>query len=265
MKNKNILALVLLAATFNLYGNDKSSFAIPLRVEPAAVYTKIRIDGQGEEDREKNIYERQLQGSIEGEFKFFEYFSIKAGTTKTRWEKSDAATLTQQGRLNLGLKFASEHKFSAGAFVWGGGVRWFDRQSKKFAREGVAPDLYLIRPNLNLGLKLWDFEVILDFQLQSETNRAFKENSQEQFRRYYQAGLALSYGLTENFRLFAETEYRKPYNSQIDTNSKFWNVYPGFSYQIYKGGFISASLQFPVMEERLMDRGARISYFHVFE
>ncbi|MBP7281699.1 MAG: hypothetical protein KBA66_08995 [Leptospiraceae bacterium] len=265
MKNKNFIALCLLALTISIYGNEKSSFAIPLRIEPAAVYTKIRIDGQGVEKREDNIYEREKQGSIEGEFKFFEYFSVKAGTTKTQWEKSDSATLTQQSRLNVGLKFASEHKFSSGAFVWGGGVRGFDKQSPKYAREGVAPELYLIRPNLNLGLKLGDFEAIIDLQMQSETNKAFKENQQEQFRRYYQGGLALSYGLTENFRLFAETECRKPYNSSIDVNSKFWNVYPGFSYQIYKGGFISASLQFPVIEERLMDRGARISYFHVFE
>ena len=33
-----------------------------------------------------------------------------------------------------------------------------------------------------------------------------KENPKEEFRRYYQAGFALSYGITENFRLFAETE-----------------------------------------------------------
>ena len=95
MKNKNFIALCLLALTISIYGNEKSSFAIPLRIEPAAVYTKIRIDGQGVEKREDNIYEREKQGSIEGEFKFFEYFSVKAGTTKTQWEKSDSATLTQ--------------------------------------------------------------------------------------------------------------------------------------------------------------------------
>ena len=251
MKNKVISVFGLLAFTIGIYADDKSSFAVPLRVEPAAVYTKIRIDGQAAENREANVYEREKQGNIEGELKFLQYFSVKVGTTKSQWEKSGSKTLTQMDRLYAGLKFAKEHQLSFGSIVWGGGVKWFDQQSKKYARDGQAPELYLLRPNLNFGLKLGAFEAIVDLQFQTETNRAFKENPKEEFRRYYQSGLALSYGLTENFRIFAET--------------KFWNVYPGVSYQIYNGGFLSASLQFPVIPERQMDRGMRISYFHIFD
>lgn len=265
MKNKILIGLLLLAATIQIFGDEQSSFAIPLRVEPAAVYTKVRIDGQVSEKRDSNVYQREKVGYIEGEYKFLQNFSIKVGTTKSQWEKSGSKTLTQYDRLNVGLKYAREHQLSFGSFVWGGGVRWFDRQSKAYARDGVAPELYLIRPNINLGLKIGAFEAIADFQFQSETNRAFKENSQEEFRRYYQAGLALSYGVTDNLRLFAETEYRKPYNPVVDVNTKFWNVYPGLSYQIYKGGYLAASAQIPVIPERQMDRGLRISYFHVFE
>lgn len=265
MKNKFIFAFGLLAFTIGIFADDRSSFAVPLRIEPAAVYTKIRIDGNGAERRDSNVYEREKQGYIEGEFKFLQNFSIKAGITKTQWEKSGSATLTQQGRLNVGLKYASEHNLSFGAIVWGGGIRWFDKQDKQFARDGVAPELYLVRPNLNFGLRVGPFEVIADLQFQSETNRAFKENSKEEFRRHYQAGLAISFGLTDNLRLFAETELRKPYQEKVDTNTKFWNVYPGLSYQIYKGGFLSVSAQIPVIPERQMDRGVRISYFHVFE
>ena len=265
MKNKVISVFGLLAFTIGIYADDKSSFAIPLRVEPAAVYTKIRIDGQAAENREANVYEREKQGNIEGELKFLQYFSVKVGTTKSQWEKSGSKTLTQMDRLYAGLKFAKEHQLSFGSIVWGGGVKWFDQQSKKYARDGQAPELYLLRPNLNFGLKLGAFEAIVDLQFQTETNRAFKENPKEEFRRYYQSGLALSYGLTENFRIFAETEYRKPYNPTVDVHTKFWNVYPGVSYQIYNGGFLSASLQFPVIPERQMDRGMRISYFHIFD
>ncbi len=265
MKNKLIVGFGLLAFTLGIYADEKSSFAVPLRVEPAAVYTKIRIDGQVSENRESNVYEREKQGNIEGELKFLQNFSVKVGTTKSQWEKSGSKTLTQLDRLYAGLKFAKEHQLSFGSIVWGGGVKWFDQQSKKYARDGQAPELYLIRPNLNFGLKLGAFEAIIDLQFQSETNRAFKENSKEEFRRYYQSGLALSYGLTENFRLFAETEYRRPYNQTVDVHTKFWNVYPGVSYQVYSGGFLSASLQIPVIPERQMDRGIRISYFHVFD
>jgi hypothetical protein len=265
MKNKLIAVFGLLASTYGIFANEKSSFAVPLRVEPAAVYTKIRIDGQVSENRESNVYEREKQGNMEGELKFLQYFSVKVGTTKSQWEKSGSKTLTQLDRLNVGLKFAKEHQFSFGSIVWGGGVRWFDQQSKKYARDGEAPELYLVRPNLNFGLRLGAFEAIADLQFQSETNRAFKENSKEEFRRYYQTGLSLSYGLTENFRLFAETEYRKPYNQTVDVHTKFWNVYPGVSYQVYKGGFLSASLQFPIIQERQMDKGIRISYFHIFD
>ncbi len=265
MKNKLIVGFGLLAFTLGIYADEKSSFAVPLRVEPAAVYTKIRIDGQVSENRESNVYEREKQGNIEGELKFLQNFSVKVGTTKSQWEKSGSKTLTQLDRLYAGLKFAKEHQLSFGSIVWGGGVKWFDQQSKKYARDGQAPELYLIRPNANFGLKVGGFEAIVDLQFQSETNRAFQENSKEEFRRHYQAGLALSYGITENFRLFAETEYRKPYNPTVDVHTKFWNVYPGFSYQVYNGGFLSASLQIPVIPERQMDRGIRISYFHIFD
>lgn len=265
MKSKILIAFSVFAFTVGIYSDEKSSFAIPLRVEPAAVYSKIRIDGQASENREANSYEREKQGYIEAELKFLQNFSVKVGSAKTQWEKTDSKTLTQQGRLNIGLKYASEHSTSFGAIVWGGGIRWFDKQSKIFAREGEAPELYLIRPNANFGLRIGPFEAIADLQFQSETNRAFKENSKEEFRRYYQGGLALSFGLTDNFRLFAETEYRKPYSGSVDVHTKFWNVYPGFSYQVYHSGFVSASLQIPVIPERLMDRGIRVSYYHIFD
>ena len=56
----------------------------------------------------------------------------------------------------------------------GGGVRWFDQQSKKYARDGQAPELYLVRPNLNFGLKLGAFEAIVDLQFQSENKQSFQ-------------------------------------------------------------------------------------------
>ena len=120
MKNKVISVFGLLAFTIGIYADDKSSFAVPLRVEPAAVYTKIRIDGQAAENREANVYEREKQGNIEGELKFLQYFSVKVGTTKSQWEKSGSKTLTQMDRLYAGLKFAKEHQLSFGSIVWGG-------------------------------------------------------------------------------------------------------------------------------------------------
>jgi hypothetical protein len=260
---KNRFCIILFFFSFSIFSED-SKFSVPLRVEPVGVYTKIRVDAGASENRERNVYEREKQAYLEGELKFLNYFSVKLGTTKTQWERSGSKTLTELDRVNLGLKFAMEHSVGGGTFAWGGGVRGFDRQSQKVARDSVAPEMYLIRPHFNIGYKYNAFEIILNGHVQSETNRRFKEGSDEEFRRHYQVGVSISYGLTENFRVFLESELRRPYNERIDTKSKFWNIYPGLSYQIYQNGFLGLSLQFPVTPDRLMDRGVRISYFHIF-
>ncbi len=262
MKN-NILIILVIFISLNLFSED-SKFAIPQRVEPVGVYTKIRIDAGGSEKRDVNYYEREKQAYIEGELKFLNYFSVKFGTTKTQWEKSGAKTLTELDRFNIGLKFAREHATSFGAFAWGFGTRLIDKQNPKFKRDDVAPDLYILRTHLNMGLKFDAFEVIANFQFQSESNRQFKEEPSQEFRRNYLGSLALSYGFTENFRGFLETEYRAPYNPKVDLNIRSWNLYPGISYQIYTGGFLGFSLQFPMLQERTFDRGLRLSYYHVF-
>ena len=118
MKNKLRISIVLLFFGMHIYADEKSSFAVPLRVEPAAVYTKIRIDGQAAENRESMYTKEKKQGNIEGELKFLQYFSVKVGTTKSQWEKSGSKTLTQLDRLNVGLKFAKEHQLSFGSIVW---------------------------------------------------------------------------------------------------------------------------------------------------
>jgi hypothetical protein len=262
MKNKFFILVIILLSK-NLFSED-SKFAIPQRVEPVGVYTKIRIDAGGSEKRDINYYEREKQAYLEGELKFLEYFSIKLGTTKTQWEKSGAKTLTELDRFNVGLKFAREHSTSFGAFAWGFGTRLFDRQNPKLKRDDIAPDLYILKTHFNLGLKINNFEIITNFQFQSETNRQLKEEANQEFRRNYLGSIALSYGFTENLRGFLETEYRAPYNPKIDLNIRSWNLYPGFSYQIYSGGFLGFSVQIPMLQERTYDRGVRLSYYHVF-
>jgi hypothetical protein len=262
MKNKFLFCFLFLFALH--LKSESSQFAIPQRLDPVGVYTKIRLDASAAENREKNVYEREKQGNIEGEVKFLNYFSFKLATQKTQWERSGSKTLTELDRLNVGLKFAMEHSLSFGALAWGGGVRWFDKQNSKYARDNVSPELYLLRTHFNLGLKIHSFEIIGNVQFQTESNRQFKEEANQEFRRNIQGSLALSYGFSEKFRGFLETEYRKPYNVEIDTKTKFWNVYPGISYQIYKGGFLGFSFQFPVTPDRLYDRGVRLSFYHVF-
>lgn len=266
MINNRIIAILLVIGTGIASKIEaQSTFALPLRIEAPGVYTRVRLDGSGMESRTNAVYEREKSANLEGEIRFLQNFSFRAGVTGTKWDKTDSATITEKGRVNVGLKYAQEYNLGWGAFTWGLGIRGFNRQTEKLKREDISPEMYLVRPHAGAGLKIGFFEIATELRLQSETNSSFKEKPNEEFRRYYQAGISVSYGITENLRLYAESEYRTPYNKKIDDNAKFWNIYPGVSYQIYQKGFLSVSMQYPMIREREADRGIRVSYFHLFD
>lgn len=255
----------LIFSAFPILGVD-SKFEHPLRIEPASVYSKIRVDGSIAEGRQQNTYQKDKNLSFEGEFKFLEYFSVKGGGGKTWYQATDTQPINQWDRWNLGLKFATETGGRDGRLVFGGGVRIFNRQIGEHPRFDIAPDLYLVRPQLSFGFGVGDFEMIFDGSFQTETNSRFREGPKEEFRRHYQGGLSISQKISESIRIFVETEYREPYHKRIDQNTRGWYWYPGISIAPYDGGRITASFQFPVSkEEHLYDRGLRLSFFHFFE
>lgn len=245
---------------------QESKFEHPLRIEPASVYTKVRVDGSIAENHQLATYQKDKNLSFEGELKFLEYFSVKASGGKTWYQTTNTKPLNQWDRWNLGLKFAKESGSRNGRVVFGGGVRLFNRQVGEHPRADIAPDLYLVRPHLSFGFGFGDFELILEGAFQTETNRRFKEGPKEEFKRHYQGGLSISQRISDSFRLFIETEYREPYDKKVDLNTRGWYWYPGISFTPYEKGRITASFQFPVSkEDYLYERGMRLSFFHFFE
>lgn len=264
MKDKIIYVFLLttIFSIISLYA-ESSDFGHPLRIEPAGIYNKVKVDGTYSDRRTENTFEKDRNLSIEGELIFLDRFSIKGGGGATKYNSTNSNPIVQNDRLNLGLKYANE---SGGKvrFVWGGGVRVFNKQIGEHPRFDVAPDLYLVRPNLSLGLGLGIFEFQADLSMQSETNTKFREVDNRDFRRFYQAGGLVSVNLGD-LRLLLESEYRVPYDKQVDSRSRFWNAYPGISYKIFDKSMITLSGQFPINGEvGEQGRGFRFSFFQFF-
>lgn len=264
MKGKIFYIFLYLFSLNLLLAGDSSQFGHPLRIEPAGIYNKIRLDGNYTERKNVSTFEKDRNATLEGEFIFLDNFSLKIAGGGTKYETTNSKSITQNDRWNAALKYARESGGSGFRFVWGGGVRVFNKQIGEGIRYDVAPDLYLVRPNLSMGFGLGIFEFQADLSMQSETNSKFREAENQEFRRFYQAGGLASVNLGD-LRLLLETEIREPYNKTIDSRSRFWNVYPGISYKIFDKTMVSISGQFPVNgEQSELGKGFRFSLFQFF-
>ncbi|MDX1961448.1 MAG: hypothetical protein SFU98_22965 [Leptospiraceae bacterium] len=263
---KNNLFLILVFFLINVKLFSESKFSHPLRTEPASVYSKIRVNLQATENRERNFYEREQNLGLEGEYKFGQYFSINGFLGGRNYEVSGSKSQRGMERYGFGLKFAREHGDSNFRFSYSGGLKGYSKQSMTYSRSETSNDLFLVKPNIAFGLGIQKFELVLDASLQTETNSRFNEDDRQDFRRHYTYSASMSYGLGDSFRLFLESEYREPYNKKIDTKIRSMYVFPGFSYKIYDSGVLALSGQFQLLTENYSwDRGARLSYFHFFE
>lgn len=263
MKNK-IFILLLLIFSISLY--SENLFNQPLRIEPASVFTKIRIDAKGDQKSTKDNSETTKSLGIEGELSFLKLISIKAAGGRSIYENKGSSSVQYNTPGMFGLKIGKDFGSSSGAFAIGAGLKVFDKPSKRpeLKRNDTANSFYLVRPNLSMGFRFRDFEAHTEFQFQTETSSKFKEGSRDEFKRHYQAGLSLSQGFLGIFRVYLETEYRVPYNKKIDTNALSWNFYPGISIAPYKGGLISISGMIPVMRKEYAEKGILISFMHFF-
>jgi hypothetical protein len=261
-KVKYIFLFIFIFSLFQLSA-ENSEFGHPLRIEPAGIYNKVKVDGTYTEKKADKIFEKDRNLSVEGELIFLDRFSIKGGGGATKYNSTNANPILQNDRFNLGLKYANE---SGGKIrlVYGGGIRVYNKQIGEHPRFEVAPDLYLVRPNLSLGVGIGIFEFQADLSMQSETNTKFREMENKDFRRFYQAGGLVSVNLGD-LRLLLESEYRIPYDKQIDSRSRFWNAYPGISYKIFDKSMVTLSGQIPINGEAgEQGRGFRFSFFQFF-
>ncbi len=264
---KLFLILVVASSATSIYSQNQSSFAHPLQIEPVSIYNKIKIDALYWDKRTTSLYEQNRSITFEGEYNFWNHFSIISSIGKSDYRLTNIEPTNSYDRWNLGLKYGREFALGNSKLVVGGGLRFFDRKKGNPLNERENPDYYLVRPNFGIGFQSGRFELLTEFRFQTETNRSFKENNVEEFRRYYQFGIAPSYQIIEKLRLFTEFEYREPYDRAIDTKTRFFNFYPGLAYKTDSTGTFTLSLQQSLLsrEANAIDRGIRVSYYYFFD
>ncbi|PJZ46930.1 hypothetical protein [Leptospira brenneri] len=269
MKNIIIISLFSLFSVVSLYSQPTSNndFAHPLQIEPVAVYTKIRGNATYWDKSFNGVKEINKNLNFEGEYKFSDTFSVISSIGRTEYSQTDSAKEITWDRWNAGIKYGKIFDTGSSQFLIGGGLRIYDKKRNAEFREKENPDFYLIRPNFGLGYKRGIFQIMSEFRFQTETNRHGKESSLEEFKRYYQVGIAPSFAIADSVRIFTELEYREPLDKVADKNLRYFNLYPGISMSTESFGTFSFSALFGVLPkaDNAMDRGIRFSYFYFFD
>jgi hypothetical protein len=265
---KLILISILSIVCLNpIISQTTSNFSHPLQIEPVAIYNKARVTGTYWDKKQLGVYEQYRNLQLEGELNFWNDFSVISSIGKTNYIITDSEPENSFDRLNLGLKYGKIFNLGSSQLLVGGSMKFFNKKLDGELKSRENPDYFLMRPNFGLGYKSGRFEIMSEFRFQTETNRNLKEGSLDEFRRYYQFGIAPSWAITPQVRVFTELEYREPYDKVIDTKTRFFNFYPGFSYNTQEFGTFSVSLQLSILsrDENAMDRGLRLSYFYFFD
>ncbi|XDD54197.1 hypothetical protein AB3N62_17280 [Leptospira sp. WS4.C2] len=267
MKNK-IITFVFFSLATSLYSQSSTSgFAHPLQIEPIAVYTKLRANVSYWDKDFNQVKEINKNINIEGEYKFTESFSVTSSIGRNQYSQTDSAQEITWDRWNAGLKYGKIFDYGTSQFLIGGGLRLYDKKRNAEFRERENPDYYLIRPNFGLGYKSGIFQIMSEFRFQTETNKHGRESSLEEFKRYYQVGIAPSFAIADSVRIFTELEYREPLDKAADKNLRYFNLYPGVSMNTESLGTFSFSVLLGVLPkaDNAIDRGIRFSYFYFFD
>ncbi len=276
MNQKLIITLFILSLSFasNLISQDvakpkgsgsSEAFAHPLQVEPVSLFNKVRGNFTYWDKNNPTSFERNRNLSLEGEMKLGNQISFVGSVGRNEYKITDSATQIGFDRLGVGVKYAKEFQWLDGDWVFGAALRVFDKQRTTALNDRETPDFFQVRPSIGLAYKSGIFQVQSELRLQSETNQNGRESGLQQFRRYYQVGIAPSVGLSELTRLFVELEYREPYNAKIDTKTRFFHLSPGFSFKTNYGVFaISYSIPVIPPSDNMVDQALRVSYFYLF-
>ncbi|TGL65507.1 hypothetical protein [Leptospira jelokensis] len=261
------ITIFFTSITAVLAQHNQNGFAHPLQVEPVAVYSKIRGNIGYWDKNFNSVKEINKNVSVEGEYKFSDSFSVISSLGRTEYSQTDTAKEVTWDRYNVGLKYGKVFESGSSQFLIGGGLRVYDKKRNSLFREYENPEYYLIRPNFGLGYKSGIFQIMTEFRFQTETNRHGRESKLEEFKRYYQVGIAPSFGISDSVRIFTELEYREPFDKTADKNLRYFNFYPGISMNTESFGTFSFSFSFGVLPkaDNAIDRGIRFSYFYFFD
>ncbi|MCW7505737.1 hypothetical protein [Leptospira paudalimensis] len=260
-----ILFFSFVSSVFSQFNNK--GFAHPLQIEPVAVYSKVRGNLSYWDKDYNQVKEINKNVGVEGEYKFSESFSVISSVGRTEYSQTDTTKEFTWDRYNVGLKYGKIFDAGNSQFLIGGGLRIYDKKRNSLFREHENPEYYLIRPNFGLGYKYGIFQIMTEIRFQTETNKQGRESKLDEFKRYYQIGIAPSFGIADSVRIFTELEYREPIDKTADKNLRYFNFFPGISMNTESMGTFSFSLMFGMLPkaDNAMDRGIRFSYFYFFD
>lgn len=255
MKNRYFLAAVLFLCSTSLF--SESRFQHPVMIHAGDIYRKIKFDYDHREQRDLDVFEMRRSLAAEIEYSFLNYFSCSLRGGYYYRDKTDTERQSNPERILVGLKgsyFFIEKKVLAGGFL-----NIHSSQSKIPPQEGENSELFHIEGGASLGFIRGDFQFLSNFIFQTESNSQFKEKYGQQFRRHYQVDLGVAYMRFSPLLLHLESSYREPYSKKIDTNTRFWYLYPGVSSSVGGYGIISVAMQISVLNKK-REKAGRVSF-----
>ena len=229
-----------------------------LELQTPAARTQVAAGARFAEKHATDSFRQDRAGELNAALAIGGHFALSAGGGYGERRRTNEAPVRIRERWNVGALVAFPGGFEEGRPAFAIGLRLFDRAPKPVA-EGVDPDLRLARLLFSGAIRLGSaFELLAEASFQTETNRAMREEEEQEFRRQYGAGIGVAFRLTSGVRLLLEARYIVPYNPAIDADSRSLRAYPGLIATLAPGWELYGSLMFAVRVETDLDRGFRL-------
>ncbi|MDH5656878.1 MAG: hypothetical protein OEZ34_13275 [Spirochaetia bacterium] len=262
-----IFIFFTLTAAVSLLAEDreglKNQAALPIETGSPGARRLLQTDFSGWEDRDSDGYERRKTLGFKSEFAINQYVSLEAEQSFTDRVKSETERMEYQERFTIGGSLSYMNRFSEGY----PGVTFrllFKDKIKHAPFESESDKYYLVQGQINTAIRIRNIDLGFSAVIQSETNKKFKEGPEDEFRRHYLFEFFFIWNLNQVLKLHLESAYRVPYNDEIDTDIRYWHIYPGISFLIGEHHNIGLSVLVPALEEGFADRGVRIRYAYIF-
>lgn len=233
----------------------------PQRVQALGIYNKLWFFGEyRDQDTDDKGYKRDRATKIEGEKKITKQFSLNLSLGYHDHYAPSEKSWSAWDRTTLGSKWAYENR----SWIFGAGLHLSSYDFAAAKTDDPNRRFFMIRFHFGIGYKFGNVSLQSILSYQSESNRKFREASNEQFRRDIEGGVALSYRLNHVIGFQLESLYRIPENKKDPIDPEFWNLYPGITFSTLSG-VLGVSFLKSMKSGDSIDRGIRLSYFHFFE
>lgn len=228
-----------------------------LEMQTPVARTQVEVGARFHEKHAVGDFRQERAGELLGSLALGNHVALSAGGGYGERRRTDQATVRVRDRYQLGGRVAFSGGFEDGSPAFAIGLHLFARPPKP-VDEGVDPDLFLARLVFSGATRIGSsLELLGEFSFQSETNRGFQEDDEQEFRRHYGVGGGVAYRLTPTVRLLLEARYFVPYNPRIDADVRALRAHPGAVFTLSNTWELYASLVIAVRVENELDRGFR--------